>query len=51
MADGYLPTTYFVSNGHELLCVVGDVLVERSLVIIVKGGLLAIFMFSRLVVE
>jgi FdhD protein len=51
MADGYLPTTYFVSNGHELCPVDGAVIDETSIALRVNGRTLATFMCSPVDVE
>lgn len=51
MADGYLPTTYLVSNGHELRSVDGAVIDETSVALNVNGRELTTFMCSPVDIE
>ncbi len=51
MADGYLTTTYYVSDGHELRPVAGAVIDETSVALRVNGHELTTFMCSPVDVE
>lgn len=51
MTDGFLPTTYFVSNGTGLAVKDGAVIEERHLVLFVNGHEFAAFMCSPVEVE
>ncbi len=51
MADGYLPTTYFVSNGRSLRPVDGAVIDEATVTLQVNGRELATFMCSPVDLE